>query len=263
MPLAIISDIHANLEALEAVLAQIESQGITEIICLGDIVGYGPDPLACIDLVREKCQIVLEGNHEEHVKYKLNNESYSMTGSMSSHALQTDLFAYNQIMGLKDPKKGQITDFFKALPNFKEDKDRYYVHGSPSDKTWGYVIPRGISNSDIQAILAKRKIVLLGHTHMPYVIYEDGVYDSVKKDVESFSIDRNGLILGKKAIVGVGSVGQPRDGIPKACYVVLDEDGIQFHRVQYDYSITQKKVMAMDKVAHSIRQSLARRLETG
>lgn len=266
MPQAIIADIHANLEALDAVLTHIELQGITKIVCLGDIVGYGPDPLLCVDLVRKKCSLALEGNHEEVIR-RGHNEVYSSL--MTDPAYKTNLLLYNQIMSLgilSIFKKRKYIKFFRNLPRDYAEENRYYVHASPLDKTWGYIFPKKLKESKRKAIFKKIEnynLCFISHAHEPYILYEDGSHSIIDRDSERFIFDNNGKLKGKRAIIGVGSVGQPRDNNPKACYVVLDNEGIQFHRVEYDYRKTQKGIMAIQELPLNIRKELARRLEAG
>lgn len=227
MKIAIISDIHSNLEALIAVQLDIISQGISQIFCLGDVVGYGPFPKNCLNLTRKISQIILKGNHEDcvcnqtNLKERLND--YALEGIKFSIKLLTN----EEII------------FMNTFPLVKvyEDLDLSLSHGSFHEpEKWIYIENPQEAKSELK--YTPTRICLIGHTHIPYVFgSEKGLYEELPDD----------LLLNKdeKFLINVGSVGQPRDGDCRASYGVLEyrSDGLVYfnlRRVFYDISITEE-----------------------
>ncbi len=249
---AVISDIHANLEALKAVLAHIDQQGIEEIVCLGDIVGYGPDPLACLDLVAERCSVVLCGNHDYAVLY----------GARDFNPAAEEAIAYHQELLLPrmdaGPAKKKRWDFLRNLPARYEIGDILYVHGSPRNPIHEYILESdvrwGLEHKLREAFDKVKHLCFIGHTHRPGIVTED--LDFIP--AEDLTNGRF-LFTESKAIINVGSVGQPRDRDPRCCYVTVDAEGCTYHRVDYDYTVTQTKI----SMSGRIDMSLAERLEEG
>ncbi|MGD8922276.1 MAG: metallophosphoesterase family protein [Candidatus Zixiibacteriota bacterium] len=220
-----ISDIHANLEALEAVLEDIEGRGVDMIGCLGDVVGYGPDPVACLDLVESKCRIKLAGNHE-----------YVALGRSPIDELNT--FARESIAWTREQLRYREATL---MENYEMDaviEDAYLVHASPQEpEEWIYILGQESAN-DAFAVLDKN-LCFFGHTHVP-TIFSQVEAGQVRLQVgHSFLPDPEVHYL-----VNVGSVGQPRDNDPRACYVIYDsaEGEVTYHRVEYDFKRTQDKM---------------------
>ena len=240
---AIISDIHGNLEALEAVLAEIDARDdVDEIFCLGDIVGYGPDPCGCLDAVRERCDFTLLGNHDQAVLF--DPEGFNATAERA-------VFWHRRQIETSRGGNDRM-DFLGALPRRRIESpggktpdggpvefERLFVHGSARNPLNEYVFPEDVYNQakmDKIFTLVPRHC-FQGHTHIPGVFTEaldfvappdvDGVYE---------------LKEGSKALVNVGSVGQPRDGDPRASYVLLDGRTVNFNRVEYDIEKTAAKI---------------------
>jgi predicted phosphodiesterase len=215
---AIISDIHANLEALEAVLADIEHQGIERVFCLGDIVGYGPNPRECVDKCFQFESCIL-GNHDLGALYD--------PEGFSSGAEQAIFWTRAQLEDKSIAGNVERWQFLSELPRTIRENDVMFVHGSPRAPLTEYVFPEDVFNSKkLERIFALvDHYCFQGHTHVPG-IFMHNCYD-----------------LGKeKIMVNVGSVGQPRDGDPRACYVVLEENSLQFRRVEYPYQTTRQKI---------------------
>ncbi len=212
---AVISDIHSNLEALKAVLADIQNQGITEIICLGDIVGYGPNPRECIDLVM-KCKVCLLGNHDQGALF--DPEGFNTGAERAIFWTRAQL----EEPGGNSQAASHRWDFLGELPRNHQDGPFLFVHGSARNPLNEYVFPEDIYNRrKMEKIFALIEIhALQGHTHVPGVFTED---------LRFFSPEEVGFayrLTDQKTMVNVGSVGQPRDGDSRACYVVLDDGGI-------------------------------------
>jgi predicted phosphodiesterase len=238
--IAIISDVHSNLAALEAVLADIRARHVERILCLGDLVGYGPDPVACVDLAR-KFDVVLLGNHDEAIFHSDKTEEFNAraelavewTRSELSRGPETEVAArLNFLRGLEPMKETVISDVPLLL-----------VHGSPRRPLREYIFPRDIHNVEKMRDIFSRfpRICFVGHSHVPGIYTEDLTY-AHPADLEFLKIYH--FEDGMKTIVNVGSVGQPRDRDPRACYVTLTDeaDAVVFRRVEYDVERTRQRI---------------------
>lgn len=228
---ALISDIHSNLEAFKAVLEDIRQQGITETYCLGDIVGYGPNPRECIDLVMS-CDMCLLGNHDQGALFD--------PEGFNSGAERAIFWTRKQLEdGRGDPDQNALRwDFLGELPRSRRENGLLYVHGSARNPLSEYVFPEDIYNKrKIEKIFSLvEKYCFQGHTHVPGVFTEG---------LQFFPPDEIGYqyrLSSEKAMINVGSVGQPRDGDPRSCYVVLEDDLVTFRRVDYPVDQTIKKI---------------------
>jgi predicted phosphodiesterase len=231
---AIISDIHGNLEALEAVLADIKSQGITEIYCLGDVVGYGPNPRECIDLIMD-CKLVLLGNHDQGAMF--DPDGFNASAEKAIFWTRTQLEAGNEPRSMREKR----WEFLADRPRqFKEGKN-LFVHGSARNPLNEYVFPEDIYNQrKMERIFSLvENYCFQGHTHVPGVFTENMQFHSPEDVEHKYKLDD------KKSLCNVGSVGQPRDGNPKGCYVTLEDDLITFRRVEYDWTKTRDKIYAI------------------
>lgn len=225
MRLAMISDIHANLEALTAVLADIDSQQVDKIYCLGDVIGYGADPIACLDLIRQRCTGVLMGNHEHAVIGLLSFDHLNeiARGSLTWTAAQLS---------------EDLKDYIKSLQTEIVVNKLHLVHASPQEPTrWHYILNERAAGSALDA--SRANLCFVGHTHLP-VIYsrtEDGVIR--KRLGHDFLPDPE-----VKYIVNTGSVGQPRDNDPRACYLIFDSEEYEvcYRRIEYDIALAQEKM---------------------
>ncbi len=236
---AVISDIHGNLEALRAVLGQIEELGISEIVCLGDIVGYGPNPLECLDLVAEHCGRHVMGNHDFGVLYEPANFNIG--------AEQACLWSRGQLLsdGQKE-KRSSRTRFLGATPVKIVDEEMSFVHGSPRRPINEYVFPDDVySNVNKVASVFEQmgKCCFVGHTHFAGVFLPDPDFYSPTELDNHFDFD-----TAEQAIINVGSVGQPRDRDPRASFVTVNEKEIKFVRVEYDIEAVVKKIQGVDKL---------------
>lgn len=234
---ALISDIHGNVEALTAVMAHIGSQNVDRIICLGDIVGYGPNPCQCLDLVIKRCTLTILGNHDQAALFD--------PDGFNPVALRAIYWTRDELdRGPGGPSViNQRWDFLSELPKSYRDDDLLYVHGSPRDPTDEYVFPETIYDAGRMNILFDRVqwLCFQGHTHMP------GIFTPDMEFITPENCDYRFSLTGEKRMINVGSVGQPRDEDPRACYVILDRDRleIEFHRVEYDVDKTADKIYAI------------------
>ncbi|MBN1588119.1 MAG: metallophosphoesterase family protein [Pirellulales bacterium] len=231
MKTAIVSDIHSNLASLNAVLADIKSQDVQRTICLGDIVGYGPDPCACIDLVMT-CDVCLLGNHDQGALFDPEGFNSGAERAIFWTRSQLETSAANSAAG------DRRWEFLGELPRNYQDGDFLFVHGSARNPLNEYVFPEDTYNRrKMEKIFTLvRRYVFQGHTHVPGVFTEDFRF---------FSPDEIGheyRLTGDKAMINVGSVGQPRDGDSRACYVIVDDDLVQFRRVEYPFDETIQKI---------------------
>lgn len=231
---AIISDIHGNLEALTAVLAEIDRRGITEVICLGDVIGYGPNPMECLDRVRQRCRVTLMGNHDFAVLYEPFN--------FNSGAEQASFWTRQQFEDDPDPvRRADRWKHLGSLPVKYRTNDFLAVHASPRRPINEYIFPDDIytNPAKFQSIFERfDRICFVGHTHVPGVFLEGPDFYSPDELDNRFELGE------EKAIVNVGSVGQPRDRDPRSSFAVVSETGIEFVRVTYDVETTVKKIAA-------------------
>jgi predicted phosphodiesterase len=240
---AIISDIHSNLEALEAVWQDIRAQGISEVYCLGDIIGYGPNPRECIDLVMQ-CNVTLLGNHDQGALF--DPEGFN-TG-----AERAIFWTREQLESPRgDPEQNaRRWEFLGELPRNRREEGLLFVHGSARNPLNEYVFPEDIYNDKkMQNIFGLiERHCFQGHTHVPGVFVQGTGYCFFSPE----EIDYRYRLADEKTMVNVGSVGQPRDGDRRACYVVLEDvpggaNGaaafeISFRRVEYPYEQTIEKI---------------------
>jgi predicted phosphodiesterase len=218
MRYGIISDVHANLPALEEVLRELE--GLDEVIYLGDLVGYGPNPNECIERVRERCGVVIRGNHDVAA---IGGKDLSWFNEYAREAIvwTSKMLSYEN------------RSYLEGLQERVDLDEWTIVHGSLLDHTDEYILSSIEANKSLEIL--ERKILFVGHTHVPSIFYLGGARRLL--DGEKIPLERR-----EKAIVNVGSVGQPRDGNPRASFGIVDtEEGeIEIRRISYDITRTQE-----------------------
>jgi diadenosine tetraphosphatase ApaH/serine/threonine PP2A family protein phosphatase len=243
MRCAIVADIHANLTAFMAVLVDIKQQGkVEEIWCLGDIVGYGPEPHKCIELLRQTNHICVAGNHD-----------LAAIGEISTRDFNPDAATACQWTSKQLTPSDVV--YIKSLPLVIEKDDFTLVHGSPREPTWEYILSLSAAKENFAYF--KSKFCLVCHSHVP-LIFKLGKDGSC-----SFSHFSPGVALGlseERLIINPGAVGQPRDGDPRASYAIYDSESnqIELRRVHYDIAATQAKMME-----HRLPMRLVARLSHG
>lgn len=250
---AIISDIHGNIAALQAVLAHIDAQkDVKEIWCLGDVVGYGPNPVECYRIAKERCSIIIKGNHERAVVEPATSDKFTPVAKAAIQWTEKTLRAA--------PDGGKIIADLASWGTHFERDGMTFVHGSPLDYTNEYLMPAdaqrpGKINPQFSAF---ENYCFIGHTHHPGVFerYDNGTEFVKPEDMPSsiYFLDN-----ACQAIINVGSVGQPRDHNPQACYVMFMGDSIRYYRVPYDINATRKKIYAIPE----LHDKLADRLLVG
>lgn len=244
---AVISDIHSNIEALTAVLADIEKRKIKDIYCLGDVVGYGPDPKPCLDLIIEKTKWCVMGNHDYSIFYEPTNFNYS--AEQASFWTRKVLEDEEQ----KEPRDKRW-QFLGRLPMQRTLRVKLddiaatidFVHASPRKPINEYIFPDDVYTNlvKIRLLFSRVKhICFVGHTHLPGVFLEEPDFYLPEELGHVYPI-----IDDEKAIINIGSVGQPRDKDNRASYVYVENNEVNFVRVEYDFETTMKKIKAIDEL---------------
>ncbi len=248
MPTAVISDIHGNASALRSVLADIDARGLERIICLGDIVGYGPEPLSCVDMVAQRCEWSLMGNHDFGVLYEPTNFNPGAEAAAywtrQAFDAETDEKARARRYEFLGRLKVRVVDWREDWP-----RTILAVHGSPRRPINEYIFPDDVLNAQdkIKSIFSEvDDLAIVGHTHVP------GVFTNEPDFYPPDEIGPGGIYKfakGEKAVINVGSVGQPRDHDPRASYAILDADQVQFVRVEYDIDETARKIKEIPELS--------------
>jgi predicted phosphodiesterase len=246
---ALVSDIHGNLEALQAVLEDIATQGVDDIVCLGDIVGYGPNPNECLELVLQKASRTILGNHDQAAL--IDPDGFNPV------ALRAIYWTRDQLETGAKQVVNRRWDFLSELPRMYQNDKYLFVHGSPRDATNEYVFPETIyDKSKIDSMFQRvTQYCFQGHTHMPGIFTTDLEFIRPSECNYVFPLGR------EKLMINVGSVGQPRDEDNRACYTILDYDAkrIYYRRVAYPFEETISKIYATDELDNM----LGDRLRTG
>ena len=222
MRVAAITDIHANLPALEAVLASIEKSAVEEIWCLGDVVGYGADPDACTELAGERCDACLVGNHDLAVLGELDIAAFSEA-------------AAEAVEWTRERIGEKALEFLRGLGPTLERDGVGLFHASPRDPVWEYVL--SIEQADACMDVQPDRLALIGHTHVS-LFFARLPEDGGQRDTRGGQAE-DGLELDLaegRWLLNPGSAGQPRDGDPRAAWLELDTKNLtaRFHRVEYD-----------------------------
>lgn len=237
MKRAIISDIHGNFEALLGVFEHVDEQGISEVYCLGDIIGYGPNPCECLDLVMKRTGVCLLGNHDQAALF--DPEGFNTGAERAIFWTRDQLETGGG--GARDDIDARW-DFLGALPRTHRDGEWLFVHGSARNPVNEYVFPEDVYNQKKMEKLFSlvEHGCFQGHTHVPGVFTESRTFLTPEETEYVYRV------TDQKFMINVGSVGQPRDGDPRSCYVVLDDDPsnrtVTFHRVDYDRGKTADKI---------------------
>lgn len=250
--IAIVSDIHANLGALEAVLRDIERKKCRKIYCLGDVIGYGPDPRQVLDIARENFELVILGNHDEAISYKIPKRFKRMAAKAAFWTRKR--IKPGKRPGFRDARKRW--NYLRRFPRTEELGTWLMAHGSP-ESNLEYVYDKESALDVFNDEIGDSRICFLGHTHVP------GIFTYGGDDEVHFVEPQEGkryTVTAPKAIVNVGSVGQPRDGDPRACWVLARSDGsLSFRRVEYEIEPVAERILK----AKGLHPSLAERLFVG
>jgi predicted phosphodiesterase len=239
MKYAIIADIHANLEAFQVVLDDIQKQKCTHIACLGDVVGYNANPKECLDIIRQMNIPCVKGNHDEYCSTEEHLEGFN------PNAAEAVTWTRQQ---LSDEDKKWLRDlkYVRLVANFT------IVHATlDQPQRWAYVFDKLMAAASFT--YQNTAVCFFGHTHVPLAFIRD-------REVRGGTYSKFKVEQGRKYFVNVGAVGQPRDGIPKAGYVVYDmnEGSIELRRLDYDIAAVQAKIRKA-----GLPERLAERLAIG
>jgi predicted phosphodiesterase len=242
MKALIVSDVHANLEALEAVLADARARGgFDQVWCLGDVVGYGPDPGACLDLLRQQEMTCIAGNHDYAACGRIGVEEFN------THAAQAILWTASQLDKVQK-------EFLAGLREMESREGFTLVHGTLKEPVWEYLVNQYAALDTFSRL--ESRYCLVGHSHLPFVCTESEGLALFGPFVEGAPVK----LESRRLIFNPGSVGQPRDGDPRASYALYDEDtaGITRHRAAYDVGKVQEKMRRV-----GLPEYLAERLRHG
>lgn len=223
----VISDVHANLAALEAVLA--EAPAFDELWCLGDWVGYGPNPNECVERIQDFPHLSLAGNHDWAALGQLDLNSFNADARTANAWTQSELTP-------------AVREYLSGLPTHLEQNGFCLAHASPREPVWEYILDAHLAYANFAHFSIP--ICLVGHTHIPIVF----VLDEERRRCETLlPLFPGPLALGShRMILNPGSVGQPRDGDPRASYAMLDTEHMtwEFRRIAYPVEITQERMRA-------------------
>jgi diadenosine tetraphosphatase ApaH/serine/threonine PP2A family protein phosphatase len=238
----IVADVHANLAALRAVIADAEAGSpVDRIWCLGDTVGYGAQPNECIEVLRSYPLMAITGNHDLAAVGLLGTEDFNLS---AAEAIEWTARRLND----------DARAWLSSLPDRFIDGDFTLVHGALTDPIWDYLISQRAADRHLK--LQKTRYGLVGHSHVALTFLRIGRGSRGTRLSDGDMITLSGM----KFVANPGSVGQPRDDDPRAAYAIVDTDAsyISFHRVTYDIEATQKKI-----IDAGLPDYLAERLETG
>jgi predicted phosphodiesterase len=226
MKTLIISDIHANITALKAVLE--DAAPFDRVWCLGDVVGYGPDPNACIERIRDLPQLVcIKGNHDAAILGEIDASAFNQEARQSLHWLESNLDDSNR-RWLAKLDEHMVVDGVTL------------AHGSPRNPVWEYIMDLETARENMRAF--DTRVCLVGHTHIPCVYRMEG--DHPETTELHFPEPGMTFSLNQKSIVNPGSVGQPRDHNPRASYLLFDDGEWTYHRVDYDIDRVQQRILS-------------------
>ena len=244
MKRAIISDIHGNLEALQAVLDDFSKRDVDEIYCLGDVIGYGPNPCECLDVAMD-FKVCILGNHDHGALF--DPEAFSSGAERA-------IFWTRQQLEAETGEQQRIRrwDFLCELQRNHREGDLLFVHGSARSPLNEYIFPEDVYNSQKMTRVFQliQQYCFQGHTHVP------GVFTDSNEFFSPPDINNRYRLSSDKVMVNVGSVGQPRDGDPRSCYVTLEEQQVEFHRVEYPQQETANKIFGIPDLDDSLGERL-------
>jgi len=238
---AVISDIHSNLEALTTVLNDIDSRGIKTIYCLGDVIGYGPNPRECLDLVIQKTRWCVLGNHDYAVFYEPTNFNYG--------AEQASFWTRSILEGEDDAAlRNKRWSFLGELPMRRTLRLKLgphgavidLIHASPRRPINEYIFPDDVYTNPAKVRLLFERVkhvCFVGHTHLPGVFLDEPDFYLPDELGNVYPV-----VNGEKAIINIGSVGQPRDKDNRASYGYIDGNEAHFVRLKYDFDTTANKI---------------------
>jgi diadenosine tetraphosphatase ApaH/serine/threonine PP2A family protein phosphatase len=242
MRIALLSDVHGNLPAFEAVLADVETQSADEVWCLGDLVGYGAQPDGCVELARARCDMSLAGNHDLVVTGDIPIEDFSSSAAAAARWTQENIAA-------------ETVEYLRGLEASEPEREPALFHASPRDPVWEYVLSGWQADECMD--LMEARVGAIGHSHVA-LWFQRGEDGKVAGSAAEAGLERD--LSEGRWLVNPGGVGQPRDGDPRAAWLLLDTDtwSATWRRVEYP----------IDEAARAIEEAglpkvLAERLYSG
>lgn len=248
--IAFISDIHSNTEALEACLREIERLRADRILCLGDIIGYGPEPRATLLRVMDLAEFSLLGNHEHGAMF--------YASDFNPRARAAIDWTRDQLNRRDCPREENMRmwNYLDSMKLEYREDGFLLVHGSPRDPVREYIVPRDAGDLEKMEGCFERMgdaaLCFVGHSHVPGVYERGGGYRSPPELDNEWRPEP-----GVQAIVNIGSIGQPRDGDPRATFASWDGETVRFHRVEYDFDKTMEKIRAIPELPDYLADRLA------
>ena len=262
---ALISDLHGNLPALETALADARERGARRYVCLGDVVGYGASPKPCLDLVMGLCTeapspeeagkelapgLCLLGNHEHALLHTAEDFNPKARSAIE--------WTRESLNDPKDRDAGyRYWDFLDSLSPLERDERAMFAHGSPRDPVREYLLPRDVRNPEkMQDNFRRmdREVCFVGHSHVPAIYFEDGRIFRPRDGLTQQDLETG---PGARAIVNVGSVGQPRDGDRRLSYALFDGNTVLFRRLEYDVEAAAAAIRAIPELPSFLAERLA------
>jgi predicted phosphodiesterase len=241
MKYAVISDIHSNFSALEQVLHSIHQHDCDRVICLGDIVGYGPQPNECLDLIRDIADVVIVGNHDFAAAGLTDVRAFNMYARLAAEWTSNEL-------------SNEHITYIKSLDLYHAEKNLYFVHASPcSPASWNYIFSLISAKKNFDCF--DTKLCFIGHSHIPVIFQRHGL-----KGISIVHKHQLECMPDERYIVNVGSVGQPRDDNPKASFGVYDDTTRIYELIRTSYDISQTQTLMK---SNNLPEYLIQRLSFG
>jgi diadenosine tetraphosphatase ApaH/serine/threonine PP2A family protein phosphatase len=247
--IAFISDIHSNTEALGACLLEIDRLGCDRVLCLGDIIGYGPEPRETLLTVMQRAEFSLLGNHEHGAMF--------YASDFNPRARAAIDWTRDQLNRKDRPREENMRmwNYLDTMRQEHREAELLLVHGSPRDPVREYMVPRDALDatkmSECFAKMGSARLCFVGHSHVPGVYPQSGGFLSPTEIENAYTPD------GAAAIVNIGSVGQPRDGDTRSTFATWDGKVVRFHRVVYDFQATMAKIRAVPELPDYLAERLA------
>jgi diadenosine tetraphosphatase ApaH/serine/threonine PP2A family protein phosphatase len=247
--IAFISDIHSNTEALTACLQEIDRMQVDRILCLGDIIGYGPEPRATLLTVMQRAEFSLLGNHEHGAMF--------YASDFNPRARAAIDWTRDQLNRKDRPREENMRmwNYLDGMRQEHREAGMLLVHGSPRDPVREYLVPRDAQDRQKMAECFQRmepaRICFVGHSHVPGIYLRSGPFLTPDEFPQGYTVGS------EPVIVNIGSVGQPRDGDTRASFATFDGSVVRIHRVEYDYQATMAKIRAVPQLPEYLAERLA------
>jgi diadenosine tetraphosphatase ApaH/serine/threonine PP2A family protein phosphatase len=250
--IAFLSDIHSNMEALSVCLQEVERLGCKRIVCLGDVIGYGPQPREALATIMQRAEFSILGNHEHGAMF--------YASDFNPRARAAIEWTRDQLSRRDRPRDENIRfwTYLDGMAKEKREGRMLFVHGSPRDPVREYLVPRDAGDQDKMdecfAKMGDARLCFVGHSHVPGVYLRSGRFLKPADIGMEWRVD-------EQAMINIGSVGQPRDGDPRSSFVTYDGDGeagtVRFHRLEYDVATTMAKIRAIPELPDYLADRLA------